>query len=125
MGYTHYWKNAQEINPEQWGQFKSKCEKIISTLSDILEVKEVSGDLIHFNGIGEDSHEDFYVTREAIDFEFCKTARKPYDLPVCMCLLALKAVCNWVDISSDGDQDDWENAEEEYFVMFREASSIF
>lgn len=125
MGYTHYWENAKEITPEQWEVFKSKCEKIISTHSDILEVKEISDDLIHFNGIGEDSHENFYVTREAVGFEFCKTAQKPYDLPVCMCLLALKVVCNWVDISSDGDQGDWENAEEEYFVMFREAASIF
>jgi hypothetical protein len=34
---------------------------------------------IMFNGIGDDSHETAVVYKGAVEFEFCKTARKPYD----------------------------------------------
>ena len=36
-------------------------------------------DYITFNGVGDDAHETASVTKEASGFEFCKTARKPYD----------------------------------------------
>ena len=59
------------------------------------------------------SHETFNIQRkvETREFEFCKTARKPYDLMVCICLILLK----WhfkdkVSISSDGDMEDWQPA---------------
>jgi hypothetical protein len=34
---------------------------------------------IQFNGVGDDSHETFHLTKASQDFEFCKTAMKPYD----------------------------------------------
>ena len=34
---------------------------------------------IMFNGVGDDSHETAVVYKQASSFEFCKTARKPYD----------------------------------------------
>jgi len=42
-------------------------------------------------------------------FEFCKTARKPYDLVVVAVLIALKKHFPNAEVSSDGEQDDWEN----------------
>jgi hypothetical protein len=80
---------------------------------------------VGFNGAGfEDAdHETFLVPKNIEDgaesweaddikagkrFHFTKTARKPYDVMVCACLLALKkrASSAW-QISSDGDVEDW------------------
>jgi len=46
---------------------------------------------------------------------FCKTARKPYDILVCVSLLAFKHAFNDSDVfsfSSDGDNADWEDAKD-------------
>jgi hypothetical protein len=48
---------------------------------------------------------------------FCKTARKPYDILVCVSLLAFKHAFNDPDVfsfSSDGDNADWEDARNLY-----------
>ena len=45
--------------------------------------------------------------------DFCKTARKPYDIMVCFSLLALNHAIDNPDafsFSSDGDNSDWEEA---------------
>lgn len=47
--------------------------------------------------------------------DFCKTARKPYDLLVCFSLLAFKAAFHDYKVfhfSSDGDNSDWEEAKD-------------
>jgi hypothetical protein len=74
---------------------------------------------ISFNGddATEMSHESFMITADDLkEFDFCKTARKPYDLLVCACLLSFythfpKEVFS---VSSDGDSSDWEPAVEFY-----------
>lgn len=46
---------------------------------------------------------------------FCKTARKPYDILVCVSLLAFKHAFNDPNVfsfSSDGDNADWEDAKD-------------
>ena len=65
-------------------------------------------------------HETFSVYRkhekpkhahhdEKIQFGFCKTARKPYDVMVVACLILYKYYFRKdVEISSDGDLDDWQ-----------------
>ncbi len=66
-----------------------------------------------FNGIGADSHETFGFSRQKddlpatwVDFNFCKTAMKPYD-KVVVAILKLAEHCfegfSW---SSDGDDND-------------------
>lgn len=54
------------------------------------------------------SHETFVLKRTNTSGDFCKTARKPYDLMVQACLLLYKYYF-WdeVTISSDGNFDDW------------------
>lgn len=80
---------------------------------------------IIFNGTGGDDlgHETFYIDRESADefgrnrpdipfgFDFCKTARKPYDLAVCAVLAVMhdRAPGGW-RIGSDGDLSDWKPA---------------
>jgi hypothetical protein len=46
---------------------------------------------------------------------FCKTARKPYDILVCVSLLAFKHAFDNPDVfsfSSDGDNSDWKEAKD-------------
>ena len=51
-----------------------------------------------FNGIGDLSHETFALNVGENEWNFCKTARKPYDLAVCMILLSLyKGEYNMLD----------------------------
>lgn len=73
-----------------------------------------------FNGCQEDAHETFSVDRSGGKsysspdekgrvFNFCKTARKPYDGAVTACLIALKHYFgDAVSIGSDGYGDEWE-----------------
>lgn len=66
----------------------------------------ISNSEIRFNGDaskGED-HETFVLEKNGSGFQFCKTARKPYDRYVKAVLLVAKAVAPAaVEISSDGD----------------------
>lgn len=68
------------------------------------------------------SHETFALFRKgslpdydkgrAYAFGFCKTARKPYDLMVCACLILFKYYFgSTVEVHSDGEEDtDWRPA---------------
>jgi len=89
MGYTHYFNFNNGIN-----EFSEKVLNEITTVTekyqDILVVDELSKMLINLNGIEEDSYETFYISTDLTSFNFCKTARRPYDLPVCEILLILK-----------------------------------
>lgn len=70
---------------------------------------------IRFNGAGEDSHETFYISKSKPKsstlsdgaFGFCKTARKPYDVAVCLILMVIhKHAPDVLKISSDGSWND-------------------
>jgi hypothetical protein len=43
-------------------------------------------------------------------FSCCKTARKPYDLMVTACLILYKYYFPYVEVHSDGDEEDWQQA---------------
>jgi hypothetical protein len=97
----------------------------------------VKGDRVAFNGKDDLAHESFFVERTMPDsevkmiggtgkvggkvFQFTKTARKPYDMMVCLALISMK---RWfkddVEVSSDGDKDDWQPALE----LYRKVTSI-
>ena len=94
MGYTHYFK-IDSGNEKFKKEVIEDIKKIIGKYSDILQyendVKDrplINEEIIHFNGIDNNGHETFYLTPNCN--EFCKTARKPYDLPTCEILLILK-----------------------------------
>ena len=107
MGYTHYLKTA---HPNQGLIPMDRWEKIkIATICAIVESRVPISDLILndsnivFNGVGDGAHETFVVSRKVQDFDFCKTARKPYDQIVCMVLAyMLLVIPELVDITSDG-----------------------
>lgn len=66
-------------------------------------------DKICFNGRGDaDSHETFVINRLRDDDNFCKTARKPYDIMVCATLMIVRHYIPDFKVSSDGDKDEHE-----------------
>ena len=70
-----------------------------------------------FNGDekSEMSHETFRILWDKEGRDFCKTARKPYDLLACVALLAMNEVFKGTGafkFSSDGDNSDWETAKD-------------
>ena len=138
MGYTHYWRQLRDFTDTEWQELTRLAKLIIADNEGILSdgfgeggKPEVNGEHIWFNGLGEDSHETFRITKkkrakedyeeqEAYDrqgaFDFCKTAQKPYDKYVVAVLCALYniEVKEWplgdgkiMSISSDGNTEDW------------------
>jgi hypothetical protein len=96
MGYTIYIYYS-EFTDDEWTELLKRTKKML----DETNIPVTSGDgkaggepnlndtYISFNGVEEDSHETAYLTKkpakkpwaleEKLCFDFCKTARKPYD----------------------------------------------
>lgn len=132
MGYTHYFPQRREIAPRTFGKIAEDVKYLLDSGDyRIPELANGSGDegtspkitkeLILLNGVEEDSHESFYLPikhgeagyypeghkYQRFGFNFCKTARKPYDIVVCAALL----ICyhhhkTWLEIGSDGNPED-------------------
>lgn len=126
MGYTHYWtfkqpKRGDAAKTEKLYQRAIKdCAKIIKTYYDAngglsgytahTPIGTYGGILV--NGKGDDAHEDFALRehfKQNFDaFNFCKTARKPYDVVVTACLIVLKhRLGDRIQVDSDGYQHNW------------------
>jgi hypothetical protein len=131
MGYTHYFPQQRPFTDSEWQGVLDDSEKAIAfCLQDGIELAEeynstqpalLSFDEIRFNGVDEEGHETFSIERDMNHgFNFCKTARKPYDLAVCLVLL----VCNHhapgtLDIGSDGEWDkEWRKPREIFQMLF-------
>ena len=130
MGYTHYWTiNQNQISPESWFGFIQEFSEIEAKFHEKLDHTtdqkyRIDSESIIFNGIGEQGHETFTMNRknpmeesytgENEYFDFCKTARKEYDIAVCCALIiAKKHFGDIIRVSSDGqDQDGWGKAKE-------------
>ena len=113
MGYSHYWKchNLTETDCAGYLEALPTLKDIVKRHRKLLcyeydEPKKapvVDETKIFFNGKGDAGHETFVFQPDSReDFAFCKTASKPYDLPVCEILLVLKAYMPNLGIGSDG-----------------------
>jgi hypothetical protein len=119
MGYTHYWK-VQEVEQSEWDAFIEDLKHVFSVGSYPITYEDDS-DLppridengVRFNGIDGDGHETFIIVNEDCSFNFCKTAHKPYDLPVCVALTLAKNHGILSDLSTDGEfgEGNWLEAE--------------
>jgi hypothetical protein len=127
MGYTHYF-TPKKASPKKWDELLKQVKKLHEALpantdtaggyssNDPLTIKgglgkgepEFSKKVICFNGDGDKGldHETFIIEPDVTDWNFCKTARKPYDLLVCAVLIATRSILNY-EVSSDGNLDDW------------------
>ena len=96
MGYTHYFnfKKGTEEFPTKFVEDVKKVlegkERYIQLEFDEKKPIMVNEKMICFNGKGKNGHETFLLTPEKVKFGFCKTARKPYDLYVCLVLALAK-----------------------------------
>lgn len=125
MGYTHYWtfrkplKGKTQIVEKLYQRALRDCQRTIKAYYSINgglsgysahTVVGLYGGL-YVNGKGDNMHEPFILREhytENINFNFCKTAQKPYDTVVVACLAILKHhLKDLIVVSSDGDSDDW------------------
>lgn len=106
MGYTRYWHRIKEIPQPTFQAIVGDFMKVLPALQVPLAGGDGTGDPcltaeeVIFNGVGDDAHETFlfprvYSLRQGrivggLDFQFCKTARKPYDLAVAAFLIIAK-----------------------------------
>ena len=141
MGYTHYWTIKKPVTKEVMVKLATDMQKIEQHFLENEVVADIAGDVVKladgggqgdrvdygnddkicFNGTEENDnyHETFIVAVGDTGFEFCKTNRKPYDLAVCLMLLAMEHhLKGGVDISSDGDKNDWGQAFDLYTKIF-------
>jgi hypothetical protein len=124
MGYTHYWEidKSFELSDECVSVLRDCClafqfvaEAFGSDIQfeyDDAKPWVVTNKFVRFNGLDEQGHETFFFHPTETGFNFCKTARKPYDLLVCACLYIIQYYHpKSIRISSDGrDSDGWANA---------------
>jgi hypothetical protein len=115
MGYTHYFNFIEEPSREKFVEFAEGVKQLVATAQEAgIEIadEEYGDDKIVFNGVGANSHETFYVSADGVDFNFCKTAQKPYDTAVTASLiLAKKIFGDNIKVSSDGNWSDWESGQ--------------
>lgn len=122
MGYTHYFKQNKPVSDQQWEAFEKDAKVIIDHVQNKLGIVLISNDS---NGViinnerinlnGDESrnleHETFYLEKDYKEFNFCKTARKPYDIAVCsLLLLAHEHMPEHHEIGSDGSLTEWQEA---------------
>lgn len=151
MGYTHYWRRP--VGPEDRAKFQalgSDVKRIIEEAKKRqITIAGPSGQgepefnerFFAFNGRAPKlDHESFSwnvkVERPAYYdhyghpadeplFDFCKTARKPYDAVVTAVLIRAKVIYGddlWV--GSDGWWPDWEEGRSLYFDTFGEEAPM-
>jgi len=124
MGYTHYWKITERLDKDwdKWTSFLPDAMQIISYASQKLDIAladslgETKGEAtvslggVSMNGYAEESHESFVLRPEVIQFDFCKTARKPYDTVVtAILILAKETFGEAIQINTDGYNADWQD----------------
>ena len=121
MDYTHYWNQKTEPTYMQWLEIMEHFKHIllhtameethcIQYESDDSSPVLITNGHIQFNGIDDEGHETFGLSRINVgEFEFCKTANKPYDkFVVYVLILAHNLAPGCYVITSDGDANDWQ-----------------
>lgn len=140
MGYTHYWrfKKTKSMALENERRYQRAIKKINiiaqfyqnsvpkgsdERLSGYTAYTSKYGG-IHVNGSRGNDHEDFCLREhfsENRDFEFCKTARKPYDVVVVAALIVLSHYLkHFIEVSSDGYPSDWQDG----LALAKEATGL-
>lgn len=109
MGYTRYWTRTEKQMDEDFVDF---CNEVLNTCKNLgIRIRgwdgedepTISTDLISFNGNGDDclNHETFVLDNKT-GFDFCKTARKPYDYAVRTILMEALRRGFVTDVEDDG-----------------------
>jgi len=132
MGYTHYFTQTRDFTDKEWRSItafsgnllkNNDAKKVIDHKHD--QKLEINNKTILFNGIKNDSHETFVLGKKikptswksrggcfkkGEEFQFCKTAYKPYDKYVVAVLCYINAVAPGAcKITSDGWKHEWQD----------------
>lgn len=124
MGYTHYWKTKGGITLDyiKFHEFQEGVKQIIEIAIDAgidLDIDSSPADYVSFNGINELGHETFVFEKTLEEFNFCKTAGKPYDTVVTAVLIHAKRIFGKdITIASDGNWNDWQGGRLLYESVF-------
>lgn len=113
MGHTNYIRNKRAFTDVEWKSFTSDVKKLLRNsdvpLADstgmVGSKPEFERSCISFNGVGSDAHETACVTKDAMPFDFCKTAHKPYDKVVVEFYKLVRKYIPDVQLSSDGGDE--------------------
>lgn len=128
MGYTHYFRRPPVLDPKKFADFAERVKSIVALAEK--QGTHLAGPLgrerpiitpttIELNGYGDDeSHESFilhqdetqspYQIENNLHFDFCKTARKPYDRVVTAILALYAYTFPEVILGSDGQsEEEW------------------
>jgi hypothetical protein len=129
-GYTHYWRWKIQPDKPRLERAVAEMGRIVDSKRAILDVGDAGGqDEILFNGIGDEGHEAFGFPLAPFagkpEFNFVKTAMKPYDAVVTACLIVARDhfMREELEISSDGTWDGWRAGRDLYIaVLERQAN---
>lgn len=113
MGYTRYWRRTDKPLTEE---FVEEVKKIIAQAEkkgisicgwDGTSEPKITCDAINFNGKAPylDHETCCFISGEESGFNFCKTARKPYDYVVKRVLTAAKKHGIVSETNSDGQNE--------------------
>lgn len=113
MGYTHYFQfKCEHIGNKKFADAVELFKKCLGKVDGLrlgngIGVDEpiITPTAVCFNGWAEngEDYETFSLDVNNTERDFCKTACKPYDLAVCLCLLCFKKVFgDEFEYSSDG-----------------------
>jgi hypothetical protein len=107
MGFTRYFEYFTDLDEDKFKEFSSTCRVIIENFGVPLEDVTIDDYQVRFNGVDEDGHENFSITRHHPGFKFCKTQLKPYDKVVCGCLYVAKIIFgDKISINQDCEPED-------------------
>lgn len=107
MGYTHYYQDIK-FSENGWIEMKKAFNSIRRKFPKGMIKVDKRDNAIIFNGVKDDAYETFILTQLNTGFNFCKTARKPYDLAVCVTLILASLYSEDIpksEIDSDGFKD--------------------
>ncbi len=124
MGWTHYWERQVELPSEDFKRALADCNKVIWLLDISLAGADGNGppvftdEEVVFNGVEGTNCEPFVFRHiqhprpeRNVVFEYCKTEHLPYDLAVQCCLVVFHHYFEGlIEISTDGSDDDWQEA---------------
>jgi len=118
MNYGHYWIINAPIPADKFAEFATGVKNLANIAKGEglqLADEAYSTEVICFNGKGEDAHETFCFAATDTGFQFCKTARKPYDYLVTASLILAQVIFKSdITLMSDGSlfEVDWDEGKE-------------
>ena len=134
MGYTHYWTFKK--SPAKIADGKEKFANAVALFKEGLKKLQdiplgdgwgenepiITDTKVCFNGKTPKDYETCAMSLESKGFNFCKTARQPYDPVVCLLLLCMAdAFGDDFGYSSDGDiengEEGWARAQEIFATL--------